>query len=570
MSIPFANFDPTSPLSTSPHDPMLSLASNCIRDAYGPTVQMVADGLIFRGGGEPCSWNDLVRTLREKTRQKHYSQERIRLLGPKVAHRLQNQSLQLGPLRAALLVLVQHSIVKVVTTTRPVNGKQHKNKVTCLYQLDRRRARLLPRYPRFVEYAKRALDSVAAALVEELLVQGRLRTVDAVQKTLEQLQSLEGTAEGGEAAETPTPAATTTTTTATKEEEVDTTTDTPATVISTTPATATTEISKKKEESLKAVLEAFKRLTAGGFLEQVPKIQSEEEANGEGAEEFEFEEEIPEPPNKKARFEKDAKEDKLPEKEDETIVAKLQSSSYKSILPRHAVWRVNMDMFHDSLRAFSLGRLVSERYGHKVQSAGSMVTAALKYLAQKKFAEKQRNTKNESENNPDVVEDQTFDAASILRYMPRPVLALLEKKGGGDGSTGKNNISVASQVSCNFQQLAAFQSPSCILEVEVGAKPEDSKFQINTLRLVQYMQSRITHQIIVDHQGEVAARIVTILTQNGLLESDSLAEAAMVPAKDTREVRYESRSVFFEKCCSFALDHPHLFITVPSLILCLF
>lgn len=41
----------------------------------------------------------------------------------------------------------------------------------------------------------------------------------------------------------------------------------------------------------------------------------------------------------------------------------------------------------------------------------------------------------------------------------------------------------------------------------------------------------------MDSHGEVAARIITILTLNGHLESDSIADAAMVPAKDSREVR---------------------------------
>jgi hypothetical protein len=54
--------------------------------------------------------------------------------------------------------------------------------------------------------------------------------------------------------------------------------------------------------------------------------------------------------------------------------------------------------------------------------------------------------------------------------------------------------------------------------------------------MVQYLQQRVINQMIVDHQGEVAARAVTILTRNEYMEADSMADAAMVPAKDTREV----------------------------------
>jgi hypothetical protein len=95
---------------------------------------------------------------------------------------------------------------------------------------------------------------------------------------------------------------------------------------------------------------------------------------------------------------------------------------------------------------------------------------------------------------------------------------------------------VISQVARALQQLSSYKAPVCVLEVETGAKPEDSRFEICVSRMVQYLQQRIANQMILDHYGEVAARVVNILAMNGHLESDSLAEAAMVPAKDVREV----------------------------------
>jgi RNA polymerase III subunit RPC82 len=528
-SIPFASFDQTSPLSTVPHDPMVSLASNCIRDYFGPTVQMVADALLFRGSGEPLTLQQLVQCLRTKCRQKVYSQERIRLLGEKVAARLKNQSLQLPPIRAALLVLVQHSIVSVVITLNKNTKKQHQGKVTYQYQFHLDRARLLPRYPRFVDYAKKALGEEAAALVEELLVQGRLRTVDAISKTVERLvpASLE-------------PASSTTaTTTPTTEEEQSSAMD--------DGTTATT--GKQEEEDVDAksvspmtstvqvVLDSFKRLAQAGFLEQVPKLVDEttEEEDLWDAGELEFEatsNSKEEPPTKKTKLqpqESSQKDDTIEEEDDRVIVKLLLTgSSSSSLLPRHAVWRVNVHMFHDSLRSFLLGRLVAERYGHKVQSAGSMITASLKYLAHRRHVEKIT----------DMEEGTTFDAASIQRYIPKPVLQLLEKKRNESyNTTGGRPMTLVTQLSRALQQLASYKAPMCILEVETGAKPEDSRFEVCTTRMVQYLQQRIIHQMIVGHHGEVAARIVTILIRNGYLEADSLAEAAMVPAKDTREVR---------------------------------
>lgn len=483
MSIPFANFNQTSQMSTSPHDPLLSLASNCVRDFFGPTVQIVADGLFFRGS--PCTLSQLLATLRDKCRQKVYSQERVRLLGEKVASRLQNQTLQLEPIKAALLVLVTHSIVKVIV-------KREKGKLVYRYEMDRKRSRLLPRYPRYVEYAKKALDNMAAALVEELFVQGRMRTVDAILKTVERVKSLEAEAAG-------------------EEEEGD-------------DEAAAEDKAKARTESIQAVLDSFKRLTQAGFLEQIPKLDEEDKKENPDLGEFEFEGATEEPPTKKAKIQEPEDNVILEEPEDPTIVNLLKGNLYKNVLPRHAVWRVNVDMFHESLRAFIMGRLVAERYGHKVQSAGSMVTAALKYMGHRRHADKSEDT------------ELTFDAASIIRFIPKSVLQGLEKKRKTQAATTNKSVSVVSQVARSLQQLSSFKAPVCVLEVETGAKPEDSRFEICTTRMVQYLQQRIANQIVRDRHGEVAARVVAILLLNGHLEADSLAEAAMVPAKDIREI----------------------------------
>lgn len=44
------------------------------------------------------------------------------------------------------------------------------------------------------------------------------------------------------------------------------------------------------------------------------------------------------------------------------------------------------------------------------------------------------------------------------------------------------------------------------------------------------------HNIVKEHYGDVAARICSILQAKGHLESDTIAESAMVPAKDAREL----------------------------------
>jgi len=518
---------------------------------------MVADGLMFRG--EPITFNMLVATLRQKCRQKVYSEERKRLLGSKVAARLKNQTLQLPPLRAALLVLVQHNIVKLtVKQSRPSgissSSSNSSGKVVYRYHLDMTRARMLPRYPRYVEYTKKAVDATSATLVEELLVQGRLRTADAVQKTFESLQSLEAEtvdeANDGQ-----------------QDETLDNNTATTLpTIVESSTTSVTSASNATKTTTLQSVLDAFKRLVQAGFLEQVPRLADEDQANAEGAtaevKEFEFDEPVPEPPTKKVKIDKSEENDRsLYEDEDPVIVASLQGSAYRDFLPRHAVWRVNIHMFHDALRAFALGRLTSERYGHKVQSAGSMISAALKYLANKKHANKKAKNDRDDECN---IEEQTFQAADVLRYLPKAVLQLLERKRKAAATVNKS-LSVVSQVAKSLQQLSANDSPVCVLEVEVGAKPEDSKFEICVSRMVKYMQERITNRMLVDHHGEIAARIVTILLLNGHLESDSLAESAMVPAKDTREVSSIANVV--QIILLFSLNDPltvHEYVIISS------
>jgi hypothetical protein len=60
----------------------------------------------------------------------------------------------------------------------------------CFYRFNAHRARLLVRYPRFVDYAKKALDETAAALVEELLIHGCMTTVDTVVAAVNHLHEL--------------------------------------------------------------------------------------------------------------------------------------------------------------------------------------------------------------------------------------------------------------------------------------------------------------------------------------------------------------------------------------------
>ena len=407
MTNQFARFVHTTPLSSIPHDPPISLASNCIRDFFGPSVQLVADCLQARGGSSKLS--QIIATINSKSQTKKRTKERKEIIkASKLRPAASTGSARTSSIRAALLVLIHHSIVSVTEST---NTHGSKKRTVYHYKFDADRARLLQRYPRFVEYTKKALDIKAAALIEELLFQGRMRTVEAIVSTVEQLDLK----------------------------------DAPR---------------SDKYTDREAVLESFRRLVQGGYIQEVKEIIDPiqlAEMDGDSP-----------PPAKKRRLVSD-------DIEDPAVVELLQTGPYK-ILPRDAVWRVNVRMFHDILRASSLGYLVSERYGHRVQFAGSIITAALRLAAYKEHAEQ----------DVDFESQTLFTPNCITRYLPKSVLQTLEKKPGG----------ILPNLHNALKDLARFSMPPVVEEMEVAdGYPGDAKFKIATRQLVQYLQDRITHQV---------------------------------------------------------------------------
>ena len=97
-------------------------------------------------------------------------------------------------IRAALLVLMQHSIVTVKYqqhhraaarpksssngTTTTTTTMTTANTTTTIYRFHPAKATHILRHATLVEYLRKAGDPTAACVVEELLLAGRLRTVD--------------------------------------------------------------------------------------------------------------------------------------------------------------------------------------------------------------------------------------------------------------------------------------------------------------------------------------------------------------------------------------------------------
>ena len=125
-----------------------------------------------------------------------------------------------------------------------------------------------------------------------------------------------------------------------------------------------------------------------------------------------------------------------------------------------------------------------------------------------------------------IQEDATqADEAGMTTFAERE--QAFEKKSGG----------LIKNLVLALKDLCHCTSPPVVEEVEVAdGQIEQTTFRIAATKVVGYLQDRTIHQMIADSHGEVAARICSILRINGHLESDTIAEAAMVPAKDTREV----------------------------------
>ena len=77
------------------------------------------------------------------------------------------------------------------------------------------------------------------------------------------------------------------------------------------------------------------------------------------------------------------------------------------------------------------------------------------------------------------------------------------------------------------------------MEVEEALGHDDGgKFEVATRSLLMHLRTRIMHQMVKSHFGDVAARICSILDSRGYLQSDTVGENAKVPAKEARVVMY--------------------------------
>lgn len=464
----------------------------------------MADCLLSKG---TSTCTELLASIREKCKR-DINSERLKLvdyLAPlsktrSTAHlNLARGSEEKGfivdssAVRAALIVLVQHSLVKVVPPPRSVGtGAGAKKKmIKYKYALEHDRAIFIQRYPRYVEYARKMYQETGAALVEEILVRGRMGTVEAIKACVEcvgRYLSADGDSE------------------VSGDEKM--------------------VLAQKAAETLKAMVD-------DGYIELVLPIGTYAKSEDDSDDEAVFDMEL-----HNAGMEEDDNDDddelmeptNNPDSIDAGLHAILKTPQYKKVLVPGAVWRVNFKMFHAALRAFYVGRLVAERYSH-VQFVGAIVSAALKFAAANEFSPKLRPQHASEEQRHRMMEEKTlFTPNDIMDFLPPVVLAELKNKAGG----------ASANLSSTLSTMAGFVYPPVVEEVEEAqGHPTGGKFEIAIRQLLTYLKGRIFHQMVRDHFGDVGARICSILEARGHLEGDAVAENAMVPAKDAREMLHQ-------------------------------
>ncbi|GAX24767.1 DNA-directed RNA polymerase III subunit RPC3 [Fistulifera solaris] len=398
--------------ATSNPNPLTRLALHNVRSAFGECVEVVADILQAKGG----------RTLRQL----------LLLLKPEM---------DASTVRAALLVLMQHSLVSFQPSTN-------------IYNFHLEAALRILRWPRYLECTKKFVDETAAWVLESLMLQGRWRTVDLL-----------------------------------------------------------THVSAPKKSdrytSREQVLQALYKLVQMGCVIPAKPLASplDEEEEQELIVDCKVTEE---PLTKRVKIEEpfSTNEENY---EDFTIIALLEGSAhYKATLPVDTVWKVNAAYFHDRLRANTLGKLVHERFGGKIPSCGSFVQAALLH----------RLTLKHGKQHSERIDASLFTPQDVIQHMPKPVLQTLEKRSGG----------VLNNLTLSLQELSRLQHPT-VLRLHA-----DDLFEVDITSLMEYLHKRMAHKIVCDRSGETAGRILSILSVLGSLESDKIAQHAMVPVKDTREI----------------------------------
>ena len=594
----FLHISPLSNLSSStshPPCPSSSLASNCIRDYFGPIVQTVADCLLSKG---PLTLSELISYI-TSTCARDWNTERERLVnrlnanldnsyyhGSKVHMNKARGSETAGfvtdatHIRAALLVLLQHSLIHISggksrdgvlvegEKADPTSSSAH---YTYTFLADR--AKLLMRYPKYVERVKDVIDDNAGCIVETLLCEGRMRAEDVISAvwSLTKQGADDDDKDGEDIANSSLGTEKILNDDEPSMEEIE-------AFFSEKPDKVSSNNAGEspKQQALREIVASFKMLTEAGYIEAVKPIvtaqemidlQDKEKELDNGIQGGEFELDVGAdgniPDKKKGRRKRSTTSDRGKQSkkaktsdsnelndyggsqcknDDPTIVELLEP--LRKLIPAGSVYRVNTNMCHASLRSMVLGRLVQEFYGPRpninpknksteddaLEHVGKFVTAAVTFAARQEHAPIEQILgldESEEDKHRRMAEWGAFTPSDIAPYLPPEVTNACQSMVGG----------TLQNISAMLIKMSQLRYPPIVIEVEdASGHPNGGKFEICTRQLTQRLRDRILHRVITTRHGLVAARIVSILQVKGHMESDQIAEDAMVPAKEAREI----------------------------------
>jgi DNA-directed RNA polymerase III subunit RPC3 len=172
-----------------------------------------------------------------------------------------------------------------------------------------------------------------------------------------------------------------------------------------------------------------------------------------------------------------------------------------------------------------------------------LVSAALRYVASKKHNSNNRNSDNNNNTTIEelgmdglddggyemvqVLQSDTFTPTDIQNFLPPPIKEELKKNGGL-----QYNLQIQLNKLCNLQNPRIVGRITASSDGGAGM----STYVVKTKDIIDYIHDCQQHQFITTRLGDEAARICSILKDYSYLESDLVAEKAMMPTKDARDV----------------------------------
>ncbi|KAL7455900.1 hypothetical protein ACHAWC_007406 [Mediolabrus comicus] len=482
----FGGFTHISPLSNAtsstshPPDPQKALSSNCIRDYFGPVVQTVTDALHSRG---PSTLHDLIAHIRQHC-LRDVNEERNRLIEQLNASSGKGQAGKINMnkargseaagfvtdashIRASLIVLLHHGLVRVSgggskhassrihgTDDKPLTKPDPTSSTThYTYTFLDGRARLLPRYPRYIQHSKSVMDENAAHIVEFLLFHGRMTAEDIISHVSGKLRSEDSS-------------------------------------------------NKEQHQVLVDIVKSFRVLIESGYIKSVEPI-----ASNRSLQDIQQQKESPNDGIKGGEVEF--------ELNDEGEISSAGKRKRRS--------RSTSDVSKSKRRKIS--EETDNNYGGNKKDDEQVVS--LLSPLRKLVPSGSQLSETEEEQHIRLAELGIFSPSDIIPFLSDETKQLLQTQIGG----------LAQNLSSNLLRMSKLQYPPIISELEETlGHPQGGKFEVSMRNLLHRLRHRIIHRVVTTHQGTVAARIINILQQRGHCESDIVAEDAMVPAKEAREI----------------------------------